>query len=429
MKRLILFALVSLALFGTFGTANAVSAGYCATYKYDLVSYPKQVATVNPGQKLDWGWKMANCNGTPTWSGVTAVRISGSFGPSPLSVPTTKAGQTADIWARGVTAPNTPGTYKVIYQLQGSQGRFGDKFWMDIVVKGPPTINSLGCPDSVQVGKSFTCNPSTSGDISARSWSAGGASPSGGTGPTFSASYSTTGSKTVVFTACNGSPCASKSQTVTVTSAATSASLNVPYITQLQSSIYVDARGKITNNNALTGRENCGPASIAMVIRFYGRSTSLDEAAQQMRGYPNQPYVGPGSGTTKYPRNYPTDFQDTRTQSYLSSKSLKEIALGYGDYDAIKSQLGQGHPVVVLINNGAIVKDGKPYPLSGGWAPVAHVVVVTGYNGGSYTINDPLAFDGRGASEAIGKNFAVSEAAFKSAVTGYGWKASAIVPK
>jgi len=80
-----------------------------------------------------------------------------------------------------------------------------------------PVINSLGCtPASVATGGSITCNPSITGNVSSRSWSASGGSPSSGSGSSFSTSYGSAGSKTISLQACNGSACSNSSQTVTV---------------------------------------------------------------------------------------------------------------------------------------------------------------------------------------------------------------------
>jgi serine/threonine-protein kinase len=80
-----------------------------------------------------------------------------------------------------------------------------------------PTISSLGCsPTSLFPDETVNCTPSTSGQVTSRSWSATGGSPSSGSGGSFSTSYSSGGSKTITLTACNGSACASKSQTITV---------------------------------------------------------------------------------------------------------------------------------------------------------------------------------------------------------------------
>ncbi len=87
----------------------------------------------------------------------------------------------------------------------------------DPPVPSAPVVNSLGCtPASVATGRSITCNPSITGNVSSRSWSASGGSPSSGSGTSFSTSYGSAGSKTIALQACNGSACTNSSQTVTV---------------------------------------------------------------------------------------------------------------------------------------------------------------------------------------------------------------------
>ncbi len=92
-----------------------------------------------------------------------------------------------------------------------------------IVTQAPsvPVINSVGCsPTSVQTGQTVSCSPSVSGTVTSRSWSAGGGSPSAGSGSSFSTSFNSSGTKTINFTACNGSLCSSAKATIGVTAPA-----------------------------------------------------------------------------------------------------------------------------------------------------------------------------------------------------------------
>ncbi len=59
-----------------------------------------------------------------------------------------------------------------------------------------------------------------SGAVTSRSWSASGGSPSAGSGSSFSTSFGSSGTKTINFTACNGSFCSSAKATISVTAPA-----------------------------------------------------------------------------------------------------------------------------------------------------------------------------------------------------------------
>jgi len=70
-------------------------------------------------------------------------------------------GETAELWV-DFEAPTTPGTYRTTYQMDGPNGRFGDKFWVEIVVKPKPTndcskfVEDLTYPDGTPVSKGET---------------------------------------------------------------------------------------------------------------------------------------------------------------------------------------------------------------------------------------------------------------------------------
>jgi len=89
--------------------------------------------TISGGTSFTKIWRLRNCGNT-NWSGLTAVRLDGGFGPSTFSVPTTAPGANADL-VTSMTAPSAAGHYRSTYRLQAPDGHFADNsFWVDINV-------------------------------------------------------------------------------------------------------------------------------------------------------------------------------------------------------------------------------------------------------------------------------------------------------
>src|SRR5262245_50149819 len=119
--RALLILFFFAAFLPTYPTARSAAAAPtadCGQYVADL-SIPDGTQ-VAPGQTVSKGWRLRNC-GTTTWSGYSAVRVSGAYGPASFSVPATGAGATGDLWA-SITAPASAGTYRATYQLQSAGG-------------------------------------------------------------------------------------------------------------------------------------------------------------------------------------------------------------------------------------------------------------------------------------------------------------------
>src|SRR3972149_4211904 len=141
------------------GPTSALAAD-CAQFIQDL-NYPDGTARP-PGQTINKGWRLKNCGDT-TWSGYTAVRISGSFGPTSFSVPTVPPAVNVYLCPT-ITVPTTPGTHRATYRLSGPQGQLGDPFWVDVVVQSQPTndcaqfIQDLNYPDGTVVSPGQTIN-------------------------------------------------------------------------------------------------------------------------------------------------------------------------------------------------------------------------------------------------------------------------------
>ncbi len=111
---------------------TAEAAGECAAFVAD-VNWPDN-SHVTTNQGIEKVWRLRNCG--PAWSGVKAVRVGGSFGPSELGVPNVGAGQTFDLRTT-IQAPGGTGTARATYQLQRGNVRFGQTFWVQLVVEAP----------------------------------------------------------------------------------------------------------------------------------------------------------------------------------------------------------------------------------------------------------------------------------------------------
>jgi len=143
--------------------------------------------------------------------------------------------------------------------------------------------------------------------------------------------------------------------------------LKVPFATQIG-----------TAGNPNNGGDNCGPASIAMAIRFYGGSSTVEEAALAIRDGVN----GPGNG--------PTDFKGASSRAYLAKFSLAERDVA--TFDQVRAAISAGHPVIILVNNVAFRGlDPPPYQNDNdGWFTEGHILVITGLDAANVYVNDPL---------------------------------------
>lgn len=112
-------------------------------------------------------------------------------------------------WSGGLSSNTTGGSYRTSFGSEGSQtvsltvsnDGGSDDASTTVQVMEVPTINSLGCPSSATENQAVTCSPSVSGTgpFTYR-WSSGG---SGGSGSSYSPSWSATGRKTVSRTVTN----------------------------------------------------------------------------------------------------------------------------------------------------------------------------------------------------------------------------------
>jgi len=141
--------------------------------------------------------------------------------------------------------------------------------------------------------------------------------------------------------------------------------------------------------NGQNGGGNCGPASLTMVLHFYGKSVTFEQVVAAVR-----------ADCTTGPCTEWTSFESLDSQKLLQQNGLDLVRnsgqiVNMGSFADIKAQIDQNHPVIMLVNNsygrtalygnlpGMVVKD--------------HIVVVTGYRAGesgvvqTIFINDSLA--------------------------------------
>jgi uncharacterized protein YvpB len=189
--------------------------------------------------------------------------------------------------------------------------------------------------------------------------------------------------------------------------------------------------------NAGVGWNNCGPASVAMAMAYYGKDISVGDAAIKIRNNPN-PHA---NTTTDFKKGTPTG---NNTNTLLDQNGLKLVNVS--SFDSLKAQLDLRRPVLILVKNDYYVRyDNQqqrfvPYLWRQDFSQhsdgtsVDHIVVVTGYDSVNVYINDPLAvrYDSRRRvieDSQNGTNFAVPIATFQTAASAEGWHSAAVARK
>ena len=114
--------------------------------------------TLAPNQTVNKGWRLSNCGNTD-WTGLTAVRVDGVFGPASFGVAPVSPSSSQDLYA-AFTAPAAPGHYRATYRLRAADGHFADNsFWIDINVGLPvyayTVVNTGGAGLNVRGGPSI----------------------------------------------------------------------------------------------------------------------------------------------------------------------------------------------------------------------------------------------------------------------------------
>ena len=180
------------------------------------------------------------------------------------------------------------------------------------------------------------------------------------------------GTYNVKFTTDNGANTAG--QTTLSVGGVNNTILNVPFISQLE----------YTPNGLYNGRNNCGPASLAMCIDAYGKRPAgysdnhefVHLVRYQMTGVPDDPY-----------NNGYTDLTQMRIASanFYSMSSVELFSL-----TDVKNKVTQERkPVIVYLDASKLL----PRQYAESWA-TDHIIVVTGFSldGQWVYVNDPLDF-------------------------------------
>lgn len=181
-------------------------------------------------------------------------------------------------------------------------------------------------------------------------------------------------------------PLVASSQSISI-----KAQIPVPFLTQIGSA-GVPGKGSL----------NCGPASVAMVIQYFGDAITVNDAAIAIRGFNNS-------------SNGVTDFKSKSTinlfsQHHLSSKSIYT-------FNDVQQELALGHPVIILVNNDAY-RHNTPAPYvddGAGWFTRDHIIVITGYDTNYVYVNDPLRY--ASVSLLDPANYTIPITTFKSATS------------
>lgn len=169
--------------------------------------------------------------------------------------------------------------------------------------------------------------------------------------------------------------------------------IGVPFLTQV---------GTAGVNGS--GSNNCGPASVAMVIRFFGGSITVEDAAVAIRG----------SNTAK---NKGTNFKGSSTIQLLTKPEYGLTTTDVSTFDDLRKQIGDKHPVIILINN-TVYRYINPAPYvndSNGWFVDNHILVVTGYDADYVYVNDPLRYQAGSISQP--ENYKIPVGKFKDAAS------------
>lgn len=148
-------------------------------------------------------------------------------------------------------------------------------------------------------------------------------------------------------------------------------------------------------NNAMFPSATCQNTSIAMVLKYYG-----------WNGVPDSITAVHGKDKAQYPAGLAAVFNDVAEASGIAERL---VAITNGTIAGLKGLLTSGQPVIV----------------NGYFTSYGHVLVVTGYANGYYTVNDPAgiwngvfkATGGYSGSSSSGKGIAYPAGAFETAIS------------
>jgi putative cell wall-binding protein/uncharacterized protein YvpB len=178
--------------------------------------------------------------------------------------------------------------------------------------------------------------------------------------------------------------------------------------------------------DAQNGGNDCGPASLTMVLHYYGKPVQFADVSAA---------TNPGHAGMDFESYAAITLLDNNDVDYVRNDDESILNMsGLGD---IQAQIDAGHPVVILVNNDY----GKDTIYAGVWGMVTsesgeyHIIVVTGYDDAYVYINDPLAVTklpgtelhiGNG-DEGYGKDYALPVDDFETAAKDAGWYGAAVI--
>lgn len=140
-----------------------------------------------------------------------------------------------------------------------------------------------------------------------------------------------------------------------------------------------------------SGQANCGSACLAMCLAYRGiiaptRGAMLYIADITRDGLPND--IGQFSGTYV-----------TFTQLVACAAWFDVACRWFASWSEIQQSLDIGEPVILLVDNTALRP--RQYPLGGGFDG-HHFIVLTGVDGDSFMVNDPLSVYAKGPAPYTG---------------------------
>jgi hypothetical protein len=190
--------------------------------------------------------------------------------------------------------------------------------------------------------------------------------------------------------------------------------------------------------NGQNGGDNCGPASLTMVLHYYGKNITFEQVVPIVRAHRKTGF---------------TDFESADYKALLKDHGLDFVRdslggiLNMGSFSDIKAQIDLGRPVIMSVFNeygrtalydgvdGMVASDVND---NGTHTGVNHIVVLTGYrvnvSGDLQTvyINDPLAITNitHVADPRKGKDFTLTSDQFTNAVSHLKqkWYGAAVYP-
>ena len=146
---------------------------------------------------------------------------------------------------------------------------------------------------------------------------------------------------------------------ITVIDGVTDINLDVPLIKQGDSQWSKD---KLGSSSTTIGAKGCAITSTSMVFNYYGVQTNPKDLNIWLKQ--NNGYAGKNKNEI-----------DWGTAARMSEGKVKFIGRFGTNLTKIKSELNNGHPVIAQVPSKSSSK--------------MHFVVITGYSGSTYYINDP----------------------------------------